>query len=524
MAYIEDLIRMQQAGRIAPSGVINPGTSLAKQSALSNVLFNRQMSRDIRDQMPGVDNVQPGLGTLGLDEQRAQQRQELSNVGLNQQMEKADNLINQRVQRDAEAIIQGNPATRKRIYGTLNDSEAVGTPELAYAKMVDAAVKAMAGRSPSPRMRDTARNIPPREGQPLFGASALALPRTDQQPRPASLSSAIEAASQQGRQAGPDPDAVFEDGGFGNVTDILRRAAETAAGAIPPGVLEVLEALRDQQGQQGQQKDQPDQRQQVPAVRRQDIPVPEVGAPISDDLGPLGLRPEELAALPPQQKKAAKKDLKDAAAAAGVPDAADEKSGEIPDWALPLTAMGLTMMASPSPNFLQAVGQGGLAALQTQQSIQAGRAKQFSNQSQRIIANAQMTSAKAAAAKAIRGDLSKEGKTARDAYSLYLDQGMDPEAALSRSLKAAGLDPEHEQAQDLMKTILSEQIKILTLIPGSQLPSADVQAEIINRATEAMRQAGLKNADKVAREAMKGEGETPQGGAKYDPRKGLYTK
>ena len=56
----------------------------------------------------------------------------------------------------------------------------------------------------------------------------------------------------------------------------------------------------------------------------------------------------------------------------------NEGKKEIPEWALPLASAGFAMMASKSPNFLQALGeagQAGIATLQDQKSKEAGAEK-----------------------------------------------------------------------------------------------------------------------------------------------------
>jgi len=56
----------------------------------------------------------------------------------------------------------------------------------------------------------------------------------------------------------------------------------------------------------------------------------------------------------------------------------NEGKKDIPEWALPLASAGFAMMASKSPNFLQALGeagQAGIATLQDQKSKEAGAEK-----------------------------------------------------------------------------------------------------------------------------------------------------
>ena len=67
----------------------------------------------------------------------------------------------------------------------------------------------------------------------------------------------------------------------------------------------------------------------------------------------------------------------------------NEGKKEIPEWALPLASAGFAMMASKSPNFLQALGEAGQAGIATLQEQRGKEADKADREAERDLKKAQ---------------------------------------------------------------------------------------------------------------------------------------
>ena len=67
----------------------------------------------------------------------------------------------------------------------------------------------------------------------------------------------------------------------------------------------------------------------------------------------------------------------------------DKKKKDVPAWALPLMSLGFSMMASKSPYFMQALGEGGEKALETYTAQKTAKEEKLDKESERKLREAQ---------------------------------------------------------------------------------------------------------------------------------------
>ena len=116
---------------------------------------------------------------------------------------------------------------------------------------------------------------------------------------------------------------------------------------------------------------------------------PKPDAPIVQDGGIAGIPPKgavDVTGTPTLTKEQLKKG---AAIVSGEDPDKTKKKKDVPAWAIPLMSAGFSMMASKSPYFLQALGEGGQKGLETYTGIEKAKEEKLDKESTRELQKAQ---------------------------------------------------------------------------------------------------------------------------------------